>query len=195
MKENLLRNLVEKISGKQSVEVINLLLKKEGVSENILSKRTKMPVNEIRNILYKLSSEGIVFFNKKKDKRKGWFIYFWSLNQEKALLKIESEIIKEIEELKASLEKRKKGRNYFCPICKNEIDEETGLEQEFVCQECNSPYSLVNNDKIIEELNKNIQRKEKNLIEVRKEIEILESKNKRKTKKKKQTKRSIRKKK
>ncbi|MEM4181625.1 MAG: hypothetical protein QXX68_00515 [Candidatus Pacearchaeota archaeon] len=176
MKESFLKNLFERIAGKGALPILEVLLKKKDISEILLSKRTGMPINEIRNFLYKLSSEGIVYFTRKKDKRRGWFIYFWSLNEERSLLKIEEEIIKEIENLKKDLEKRKNERFYKCEICKTEVNEESALEQEFVCPECANTYVIVDKDPFILEIQKNISRKEKQLEEIRKEIYLFKEK-------------------
>lgn len=176
MRESFLKNLFERIAGKNALPILEVLLKKKDISELLLSKKTGMPINEIRNFLYKLSSEGIVYFTRKKDKRKGWFIYFWSLNEEKSLLKIEEEIIKEIENLKKDLEKRKNERFYKCEICKTEVNEENALEQEFVCPECANAYVIVDKEPFILEIQKNIARKEKQLEEIKKEISLFKEK-------------------
>lgn len=191
MKEILLKNLIEKIIDRKGVQIIDILLKKNIVKEEDILKKTKMPINEIRNIFYKLLSEGIVSFIKKKDKKKGWFIYYWSLDEERSLLKIKEELKKEIEELKKDLEIRKKERFYYCDTCKKEIKEEEALESEFICQECASPYRLLDNYQVIQEIQKKIQRKEKNLIDTEREITLLKEENKKKENKSK--KKSVRK--
>lgn len=188
MKDSIIKNFFEKKFGKKSVLILEILFKKDLVNENILSKKTKIPINEIRSILYELSSKGLVGFIRKKDKRKGWFIYFWFLKEEETLNKIKEEVIKEIDDYRNKLIQRQKERFYYCNTCKHEVGEEKALAEEFVCPECATPYDIVDNKKFIEEINRNILKREKELLEVQKEINIDKEKSLREKLKKDKTK-------
>ena len=82
---NLLKTVVEDLINKQSATIIDLLSGNKNVNEFSIAKNLKLTINQTRNILYKLSDFGIVSFIRKKDKRKGWYIYFWTLNTHQAL--------------------------------------------------------------------------------------------------------------
>ena len=87
------------------------------------------------NILYKLSADGLVSFIRKKDKRKGWYIYYWTLKTEKCLVKLEQSLIGKIENLKGILNNRETKRFYICKPCLIEVTEEKALEHGFSCEE------------------------------------------------------------
>jgi len=84
-KIKLLKVIIEDLINKQSVEIIDLLAGKKNVNEFSIAKNLDLTINQTRNILYKLSDFGLVSFIRKKDKRKGWYIYFWTLNTHQAL--------------------------------------------------------------------------------------------------------------
>ena len=84
-KIKLLKIVIEDLINKQSVEIIDLLAGKKNVNEFSIAKNLNLTINQTRNILYKLSDFGLVSFIRKKDKRKGWYIYFWTLNIHQAL--------------------------------------------------------------------------------------------------------------
>ena len=80
-----LRSVFRRIASKSAEDLIEILYDKENVNEFKIAEKLKKNINEVRNILYKLSSFNVISSTRKKDKRKGWYTYFWTLNVEKAL--------------------------------------------------------------------------------------------------------------
>lgn len=176
MQIDLLINLVEEMAGEGSGKIVEILFNKKDVNEFLIAKKMDLTINQVRNILYKLSAEGLVSFIRKKDKRKGWYIYFWTLNTEKCLMKLELELVKKIGELKKSLENRQTQRFYICKNCAIEVTEEKALEEDFACSECAEVYTLMDNTNLVRDLKGRITRKEKELIEIRTELESMREK-------------------
>lgn len=171
MQVKFLKSLVETLVNKQAVPIIDLLIGKKHVNEFLIAKKLKLTINQTRNILYKLSDYGLVSFIRKKDKRKGWYIYFWTLNIYQSLNLLEKTLQKELDQLEAQLKGRKERRYYLCKTCSIEVAEESALINDFVCPECEQVYELSDNSPIIGEL-------EKNLIKLKKEIEFVISERK-----------------
>lgn len=163
MQIKLLKDIVADIAGNPAVEIVDLLAEKKDVNEFLIAKKLKLTINQTRNILYKLSDAGLVSFIRKKDKRKGWYIYFWTLNSLKSLELLENKFLEEIALLKKQLENKKTKRFYFCETCNVEVGEETALLNEFTCRECGQIYTLAVNDKIIHELESKINKLKKAL--------------------------------
>lgn len=178
MQINLLKNLVEEMAGQGSNQIVDILFEKRDINEFLIAKKMNLTINQVRNILYKLSSEGLVSFTRKKDKRKGWYIYFWTLNSEKCLVKLEVELVKKLGDLRLALSQRKNGRYYYCKNCNIEVTEEKALENDFSCSECAEVYTLMDNTEQVKELEKKVAKKEKDLLEIRKELEIVREANK-----------------
>ena len=170
MQEKLLNEIVADIVGKPGAEILHLLIGKKDVNEFLIAKKLKLTINQVRNILYKLSNYSLVTFTRKKDKRKGWYTYFWTLDNEKALELLYKKFEKEIITFKHQLKSREIKRFYICKTCKTEISEETALLHNFVCQECGQVYELAENKKIVNDLSNNILKLEKNIGYVSEEL-------------------------
>jgi len=169
MQLNFLKNVVGEIVGKQETEIVNLLEGKKDVNEFLIAKKLKLTINQTRNILYKMSDNGLVSFNRKKDKRKGWYIYFWTLDVNRALEILEKKISEEIKQLELQLKNRKTKRFYFCQTCNVEVSEESALLNNFVCQECGQVYKLSEGDAVVKDLEAKINRLQKRLEVIRHE--------------------------
>lgn len=169
MQIKLLKSIVSDIAGKQAVEIVDLLVGKKDINEFLIAKKLKLTINQTRNILYKLSDAGLVSFIRKKDKRKGWYIYFWTLNSLKSLELLKNRFLQEIKGLESQLKSRRTKRFYFCKTCNTEVSEETALLNEFTCQECGEVYVLAENNKVIEELESNLNKLKRNLAVIEEE--------------------------
>lgn len=162
----LLKIIVEELIGKKSVEIIDLLTGKKHVNEFIIAKKLKLTINQTRNVLYKLSEHGLVSFTRKKDRKKGWYIYFWTLNPYQALNLLEDGLKKKLQEQQSLLKNRIESNHYFCNNCSVEVNEETALLNNFICSECDSVYQLADNTKVIQEINDKIAK-------LKKEVELV----------------------
>ncbi len=184
MQTNFLEEIVEDIAGSQAKEIVKLLEGKKDVNEFLIAKKLKLTINQTRNILYKLSEVGLVSSTRKKDKRKGWFIYFWTLDALKSLELLEKRLLEEVTQLKHLLQNRKFRRFYFCKTCNSEVGEENALLNQFTCQECGQVYELADSSAFIKDIEGKISKIEKQLAIIFEEKgELLESwskKNKRK---------------
>ncbi|MEM3113331.1 MAG: hypothetical protein QXI33_02815 [Candidatus Pacearchaeota archaeon] len=169
----LLRDVSIAVGGKNAAAIVDLLIDKKNVNEFIIAKKLNLTINQTRNILYKLSDEGLVNSIRKKDKKKGWYTYFWTFNADKAFLFLEKILLKEIEQLEFQLTSREVKRFYICPSCHSEVSEETALLYEFTCPECGEVYELNDNKQAIHEIRNNITRLRKKLEEVRSIISVI----------------------
>jgi transcription factor E len=173
MQIKFLKSIVENLINKQAVPIVDLLVGKKDVNEFLIAKKLEMTINQTRNILYKLSDYGLVSFIRKKDKKKGWYIYFWTLNVYQSLNFLETKLKEELSQLELQLKNRKEKRYFVCKTCSIEMTEEAALANNFICQECEDVYELSNNKEVIEQIGKDIDsiKKEIELVSKEKEIE------------------------
>ncbi len=181
----LLKSLGERLAGKNANAIIELLVGKKDVNEFKIAEKTGLTINQVRNVLYKLAHHNLISAIRKKDKRKGWYIYYWTLDSIRALELLIEMIDKEIKRIEHEIKKRETKSFYVCPICETEFSEETALLYEFTCPECGEVLQLVDSQKYLKELKKRATTLEQEIIEVRKiRDELMEEKKKRETKKK-----------
>lgn len=179
MQKNLLNDLVQEIAGGESGKIVDILYGKKDVNEFLIAKKMELTINQVRNILYKLSAFGLVSFIRKKDKRKGWYIYFWTLDIEKCLVKLEETLEKRIEYLNEQLNNRNNKRYYICKACDIEVSEEKALAEDFTCEECAEVYELAENESHIKEIEARIIKTQRDLNNIQGELsEIREKKQK-----------------
>jgi transcription initiation factor TFIIE subunit alpha len=131
-----LEDMLEYIAGKEVIPLVNSLKSKENVSEFKLAEDLKGEVNYIRNLLYRLYDYNLVSFTRKKDKLKGWYIYYWTFNKDKildVLIKIEKDKLERLRNRHAA----ENGGLFFC--CQTKcvrLDFEHATDFEFRCPEC-----------------------------------------------------------
>ncbi len=176
MLEKFLREVVTIIVGKQAEEIANLLNSNKHVNEFLIAKKLGMTINQTRNILYKISDQGLVSSIRKKDKKKGWFTYFWKIEILKSLEFLREALIKRIDQINSQIKSREIKQFYVCELCNVEFTEENALLNDFTCSECGNVFSVKDNAPIIKELRKNLVKLKKDLEEV--EIEIAKEKEK-----------------
>jgi len=173
MQAKFLKSVVENLINKQAVPIIDLLIGKKDVNEFLIAKKLDLTINQTRNILYKLSDYGLVSFIRKKDKKKGWYIYFWTLNIYQSLNLLQQNLKKEFEQSEFQLKSRKEKRFYICNTCSIEVSEEAALINDFTCPECEEIYELSDNRDFIQQLEKDINKikKEIQMVSVEKDKE------------------------
>ncbi len=178
MLKNLLREVITITAGKPSEPIADLLYNKSHVNEFIIAKKLDLTINQTRNILYKISNHGLVSSIRKKDKKKGWYTYFWKFEIIKCLEFLKNLIVEGIKELEEQSEDRKKNLFYVCKRCNIEMGEEEALLMEFTCNECGDVFTIKDNSKYVKELERNLEKLKEKLkivnLEIEKEDVIIE---------------------
>jgi len=184
---DLLGNLVESLTGKMGRDILSILLDGPNINEFIIAKKLNLTINQTRNILYKLSDNGIVSFNRKKDKKKGWYTYFWTIDILKTLEFSENRILESIRNLHSQKRNRESKRFYICKTCGIEVSEETALLNNFTCTECGNVYEAQDSTDLLEDIDSKTSKFENELVKIKEHLEVerkkmgkkIEGKNKR----------------
>lgn len=152
-----IKELVEEVAGKDVIELVELIQGKRDVSEFKIAEKLNLTVNQVRNMLYRLYSHNLVSFVRKKDKKKGWYIYYWTFDERKGhelFLKIKKEKLKELRE---RLRNETTGSYFSCPNECIRVDFETAMESDFKCPDCGSVLVQDDNQKRIVSIEKEIK--------------------------------------
>jgi len=158
-----IEDVTSKVAGEDVIKLVKALKNKKNVSEFKLADAIKKEINLTRNMLYRLYDSNLVSFIRKKDKKKGWYIYYWTFNTDR--IKYLTKQIKKqrLEQLKERLE-REKSSSFF--TCKNQcirLNFEQATDFEFKCPECGDLLEQVDNTSKIAELEKETGKLEKEL--------------------------------
>ncbi|MDD3263565.1 MAG: hypothetical protein PHT94_01565 [Candidatus Nanoarchaeia archaeon] len=145
------------VAGPEVIPILKYLYKRKNVSEFLLSEKLDVDVHILRTVLYKLYNEGLISYKRKKDRIKGWYIHYWSLNMNR-LDEVRMKKLKEqLEKLQERLDSEKTHIFYICPSFCSRFDFDGAIETEFKCPECGSLLKQQENEKTVVYLEKKIE--------------------------------------
>ncbi|MBI2498868.1 hypothetical protein HYV88_01340 [Candidatus Woesearchaeota archaeon] len=184
--DKILNEIVEEIAGNDIVPLVELIKNKSNVSEFKIAEKLNITVNHVRNMLYRLNNYNLVYFTRKKDKKKGWYVYYWTLNMlelRNLSIKLKTDMLNKI---KNKLANEESGVYFICPDKHVRANHETAMEYSFRCPECdqhlvneNNVKTRQNMEKLINRLNEEIhllQAMEIKLVKERKLTRIVKKK-------------------
>lgn len=171
MLDKFLEEVVVSIVGKPGEKLAGILNSKRHVNEFNIAKKLEVTINQVRNYLYKLSDLGIVSSIRKKDKKKGWYTYFWRIEISKALEFLSQGLNQKKQYMEEVGKTREVNEHYVCERCNLEFDEQNALLMNFTCDECGGIFVVKDNSKLIKDLKKGVEEIDSRLVFVSKEIE------------------------
>jgi len=151
------------ILGEEGLPLVKELAGKENVSEFDLAKKIKKDIKVVRKQLYTLYNHNLVGFNRKKDKQKGWYIYYWTLLPESirfSYFKMKRNLL---DRLKQQLEKESSEIFFICPNNCVRLNFDQSMDFEFRCPECGELTHQDDGKTRIQELSKLIKTTESEL--------------------------------
>jgi transcription initiation factor TFIIE subunit alpha len=167
----IVEEFVFEIGGKEAIKILSLLKDRDNLSEFDIADEIKLSINQVRNLLYKLGSHNLVYSNRKKDREKGWYIYYWTFNFKHARDLLILEKKRKLEQLKQEINNEK---HFF--ICSNgcvRFDYEDALESEYKCPECGNILNQEDFNKRATEINNQIHLLEAESQELEKPLTLL----------------------
>jgi len=161
LSNKMVEEVIAEVAGKDVIPLVKFLKNKKNISEFKIAEALKKEINETRNMLYRLYDVNLVSFIRKKDKKKGWYIYYWTFNKKRIKDVVENLKLRKLDSLKERL-KREKSSNFF--ICKNKcirLDFDQASNFNFKCPECGALLDQEDNSEKIKEIEKEIKDLEK----------------------------------
>lgn len=157
--------VASKIGGDTAVKLISELKKRKKATEDELAKNTKIRLNELRKILFKLQKFSIITPEVVQDKHSGWMIFYWRLREDQLESIIRSQKRRVLEKLKERLEYERTHDFYICTDrkCGERFTFEEAMEHFFKCPKCGSPMEHFDNSQIIHVLEEKIAQLEKEI--------------------------------
>ncbi|MBS3150125.1 hypothetical protein J4455_05580 [Candidatus Woesearchaeota archaeon] len=159
--ESKLKELLVEIESEEAFPIIKFIINKRNVSEFKISDKLLISINQVRNLIYKLNNYNLVTYIRKKDKKKGWFIYYWTFHVKEALSSLDNMKSSKIEGIKKKLKEESDTLFFSCPDKCTRVDFETALENNFKCIECGKVLKEESNVKEIGALSKELKGLEK----------------------------------
>jgi len=157
---NLVNTVVKEIVGEDVVPLVALLKGGVRLSEFELAKKIDKEVNETRTLLYKLYEANLVNFMKKREKKSGWYVYYWKFNTNMVEHLFNNLNTKHLTELRKALVRETETQFFSCINNCTRLDFETATTLQFKCPECGGAAEQEDNSekiKYIEQQIKNLE--------------------------------------
>lgn len=152
----LVEEVVREMVGEDVLPLVKVLQKKPSISEFSLADAVKSEINLTRNMLYRLYNVNLVSFVRRKDKKKGWYIYYWTFSPKNIPYLAVTLKKQKLERLVERLEREKRSQFYICGNSCMRLDFEQATEFEFKCPECGELLNLQDNSAKVKELEDSI---------------------------------------
>ena len=154
--KKLIEHVVTELVGEEALPIIFYLRGKTRISEFIIAEELDLEIHKTRNLLYRLLENNVVFFHRKKDKIKGWYICYWDFN-EKIIPYLADKIRQnKLTKLQERLNREEQGQFYLCRNACARMDFEKAIEFNFKCPECGEIMNIQDNSRTIEFLKERI---------------------------------------
>ncbi len=158
-----IEEMILEIAGPVGLKLHSFLRGKDDVNEYEIAEALKIPIQALRNTIYQFEKHNLLSTNRKKDRKKGWYIYYLTLNEPEMEYSIGKLKREKLNKLKSILEKETSQEIYTCPNNCTRIGTEEALENQFLCKECGEVLQLENNQKRITNLKSSIEKLEEEL--------------------------------
>ncbi len=162
---NAMDEIISEVAGADVVPLVKALRNKKNLSEFKLADSIKKEINLTRNMLYRLYDNNLVSFIRKKDKKKGWYIYYWTFNQKRIRDLVKDLKKKKLERLEERLAREKTTQFYACKNNCIRLDFEQCHDFSFKCPECGELLNMEDNTQKIRTL-------EKDIADIKKELNV-----------------------
>ena len=155
--DDVLSKVVEMLGGEDAVRIVSILKKTDKTTDEEISNKTEIRLNEVRKTLYRLYDYSLVTCERLRDEKTGWFIFYWKLQADQAEGFIQNQKRKILEKLESRLDHELNHTFYSCLTegCER-VTFEDAMETFFRCQKCGKLLQHTDNSKITERLKKKI---------------------------------------
>lgn len=151
--------VVDDIAGEEVKQVTLVLLNAdEETTDEEISEKLDMRLNQVRKSLYKLYDLQLATFRRIRDKSTGWFVYFWTLHPERIDDFVEKKQQEVLEKLQTRLSYEESNMFFTCdsPDCPRVTFQEA-MDNNFECESCKGRLEAFDNEQLIRVLKEKIQ--------------------------------------
>ncbi|MCK5107581.1 MAG: hypothetical protein KAQ83_02550 [Nanoarchaeota archaeon] len=132
----LINYVVKNVAGEEAILIVDYIKGKSNISEFEIAEELEIDIKIVRILLYRLFNQNLVSSTRKKDKQKGWYIYYWTLNKEQIKYLFDNIQNDKLGRLKDRL---KREQNTIFYVCENKcirLNFDQAINFEFKCPEC-----------------------------------------------------------
>ena len=160
--EKLIAEVIGNVVGDDAVRMAMYIRDKKDVSEFKLAAYLKEDIQVVRHMLYRLHAQNLATYKRKKDRKKGWYVSYWTFNKSRVKELVGSIRNKKLAHFKERLSTETANVNnfYLCPKACVRMDFHNAIQMHFKCPECGTVMEQQDNTKTIDFLKEQIREME-----------------------------------
>ncbi len=163
LSNKIIESTISEVAGEDVLAVVHFLKNKKNISEFKIAEAIKREINETRNMLYRLHEVNLVSFIRKKDKKKGWYIYYWTFKPKMIKHVVINLKKKKLAKLKERILREKSSHFFLCQNKCIRLDFEQAMNFDFKCPECGEIMNQEENTEQIKNIENEIKKLENEL--------------------------------
>lgn len=156
-KDRVLSILARKMHGEIAGRIIDRLIKVGEATDEQLSQALGVEIGTIRRTLNELYESRLVKYRRVRDEEQGWYFYYWRLTDEYPVAILEERRKRALEVLKRRLEYERSSTFFYCPFCEVRYSFDEIVNYMFRCPSCGADLEAIDNEAIINKLEKAIK--------------------------------------
>ena len=147
----------EKLCSIEASKIVEYLYTNPGASEFDVSDELGASVAKVRSNLYDLKGKNLIDYTRKKDKKKGWYLYYWRVVEKNFEIVFNNDRKERLQHFQERLKEEEESCYYICPNFCKRLDFEVAIENQFLCPICGSLMNEENKERKTNMLKKNIE--------------------------------------
>ncbi len=141
----MIKDALSEACGADVLPSVEKLKNTKNFSEFKLADALGQDVNYTRNQLYRLLKHNLVSFIRRKDKRKGWYIYYWTFRIKQVRFLIKSQKEDRLKRLIDWLHREEEGQFFSCKKGCMRTSFDSAVDLSYTCPECGEFLQLEDN--------------------------------------------------
>jgi len=156
----IIEEVISETCGADILPLLAKLKNTKNFSEFKLAEALEQEINYTRNQLYRLLKHNLVSFIRRKDKRKGWYIYYWTFRPKQLKYLIKKHKEERLQHLKDWLKREEDGQFYTCKKKCMRVGFDSAMDYNYTCPECGELLEMEDNSEQIKEIKNKIKEAE-----------------------------------
>jgi transcription factor E len=124
----------------------------------------KLKATIVRTLLNDLHQNGLVEYQRTKNKKTGWYTYLWVRRDDKVQDYVQNYLKTQLIELNGRLDDETKNVTFQCGCTR--VPYATAMDSNFVCPSCKSEYAECDNSEVIDEIVSEVSRLDSLLAQI-----------------------------
>jgi transcription initiation factor TFIIE subunit alpha len=126
------------------------------VTDEELAETLDLELNDVRRALFILYENDLATYRRVRDEDSGWLTYLWTFQYENIPENLEEELYRLLEALRERREYERTHEFYLCEVDSIRFEFGEAMDFGFECPECGSPLEAMENDHLVDAMDRRI---------------------------------------